>query len=347
MPLVFLLLAGAIPVWGQKLALQTAAGGITISGNSPNYTSGFGAVNGLGVGTLPSGWSVITAGVAGGVLYVTPFNNVVSNVNSDLQVLSSYVQTNFNHPSQLILEICGPFSSCGNAANYTPISLSPATGTDYVTSPGVGNGTYTAYLGLFVSNADGAGLYTGSDSAKVVFGTFNSSNGHLNQTANLTLNSPNVNLQTAVQLSLATSGGGLTISPGSDFSAVFGNVNAMGIAPGAGLFVSSVSGGVVYGTPYLLQPAFSTFSSTTATLTAYVSADFGHPGILELRDAGTSGGPYSAVSKVSGSPTTLATSVSSGSAVIRYLGLFISNVNGGTSYRGADNATLTCTLTVP
>jgi len=351
--LVFFFLAEAIPAWGQNLTLQTGPGGITITGG---YHSGFGAVNGLGVGVPPAGTSVITAGVSGGVLYVTPFNNIVSGVSGSLQILSSYLPTNFTHSSNLVLEICGTSGGCGSAANYTPISTNPAVGTDYSPESGVGNGTYTAYLGLFVSNADGGGAYTGSDSAVLTVGTFNVSDGHKNQTQNLTLNSPNVTVQTAVQLLLATSGGGLTISPGSDFSANFGNVNGLGIGTAsAGLTVitSGVSGGAIYSTPYQITPSFSSFGSTTGTVKMQVTANFAHTNTLTLEDAASccSAGSFTAIPTAS--QTTITSTASSGTAITRYLGLLVSNANGAGAFPGtagaggSDSATVTYTMTVP
>jgi hypothetical protein len=81
-------------------------------------------------------------------------------------------------------------------------------------------------------------------------------------------------------------------------------------------------------------------------LKLYVSLDFVHPLILEARDAASPGGPYTAISKSSGSQTTL-TSAASASSVTRYLGLFVKDSNGPTAFSGADSATLTYTLTAP
>ena len=63
-----------------------------------------------------------------------------------------------------------------------------------------------------------------------------------------------------MRLTLATATGGLTISPGADFSMDFGSVNGLGFSPSAGLTTVAATGGVVYSTPYLLQPAFSAFT---------------------------------------------------------------------------------------
>ena len=72
----------------------------------------------------------------------------------------------------------------------------------------------------------------------------------------------------------------------------FGNVNGLGIGPGAGLTTVAAAGGVIYGTPYLLNPAFTDFASTTGTLSVYASSVFAHPAVLHLDDSAASAGPY-------------------------------------------------------
>ena len=106
-------------------------------------------------------------------------------------------------------------------------------------------------------------------------------------------------------------------------------------------------GGVIYSTPYLIEPAFSGFSSFSSTkITVYVSTDFVHPAVLKLYDSQSQLSGYSAISKNSGAPTQITGSASNGANITEYLGLFVSNVNGAGSFRGADKATLTYTITV-
>jgi len=343
-PTAIILVVAVPAARGQSIQLQTASGGITISGTKPNFSSGFGNVNGLGAGTPPAGLAVISSGVSGGVLYTTPYDIKFSGAGGpNAGTLKVYVVTNFANPATLILKSCYPSASCTSAANYTTISTNAASPTMIIPPPGVGNGTYTASLALFVSDSTS---FTGSDSATLSFLTYNSTGTTLKETNTLVLNTPSENVQSAVRLNLATSPAGLTISAAADFSVNFGNVNALGIGPGAGLTVVPSSGGVIYSTPYLLQPAFSGFASSAATLKVYVSLDFVHPLILEARDASSSGGPFTAISKSSGSQTTL-TSAASGGSVTRYLGLFVKDSNGPTAFSGADSATLTYTLTAP
>jgi len=350
--LVLAILITGSSAWGQfQLTLAQAPGGVPILGTGP-YSSGFGNVNGLGVGTPGAGLTVLTTGVAGGILYTTPYNLVISGLTGGrTATVDAYVSANFVHPLILILRSCAYGASCGSAANYTPISLLSGSPTPII-STGVGNGTYTAYLGLFVSATNGASAFTGADSASVIFRATRSSGG--TRTATLNLTSPIQNVQTAVQLLLATAPGGLTVSPGADYAMNFGNVNGLGLGtPSPGLTVVSAAGGVTYSTPYLIQPSFSSFLQTTASVNVYVRTDFVHPGALELRDAVAAGGPYTAISKLSGSPTPITSSATSGSTLTRYLGLFVSATSGPGAFPGTaggsapDNATLTYTLTVP
>src|SRR5205814_8566281 len=130
----------------------------------------------------------------------------------------------------------------------------------------------------------------------------------------------------------------------------FGNVNGLGINAAAGVNIvnGQVANGALYTTPYLIKPTFSGFTSSSGTtITSYVSVDFIHSAILKLYDSQSSGSGYSAISKSSGAPTQLSNSVTSGSSITRYLGLFVSNANAAGIVTGApETATLTYTITV-
>jgi hypothetical protein len=154
-------------------------------------------------------------------------------------------------------------------------------------------------------------------------------------------------VQNAVRLTVATATGGLAVTPSLDYAMNFGNVNGLGFGPGAGLTTAAAAGGVIYSTPYLLQPAFSDFTSTTATIKAFVSSNFAHPTILVLRDAAASAGPYNNIGLTAGTATQITNAAADRSSITRFLGLFVSNVNGGTAFTGSDSATLTFVLTVP
>jgi len=330
----------------QDITLATNASGITIGGSKPSWTTGFGNVNGLGLGTPGTNQTILTPSGGGGMLYTSPYNIVVSgSSNPSRAAVRAYVSTNFTHSS--IVKVYSCVSSCTTGSNFTAMSTSAGTPTDVIGSPGISSDqTVTRYLGVFVSNQNGASAFAGSDSATITVNVYRDNNGSLQHTYTLALTNPLETVQTALRLTLATSAGGATIASGSDFSLAFGNVNGLGISPGSGLTATTASGGEIYSTPYLLQPSFASFSSTTGTLKTYVSTDFVHPSQLELRDS-SSGSSFSAISKLSSSQTTLTSSASSGSAVTRYLGLFVSNTNGSSVFTGSDNATVTFTLVVP
>jgi hypothetical protein len=82
-----------------------------------------------------------------------------------------------------------------------------------------------------------------------------------------------------------------------------------------------------------------------------VTPDFTNTNTLKLGTVDSSGGSYTAISTSSATPTTLTASaqsyISTGAAYTGYLGLFVAVINGAGAYAGTDNATLTCTLTVP
>ena len=335
------MLLASTPAFAQDITLTTNASGITIGGSPGSWSTGFGSVNGLGVGTPGAGQTVLST--AGGKLYSSPYDIVITGATGSIKaVVKAYVSTNFAHSS--ILQVYSCLATCGNAGSYAALSTNSGSPTSIVPSPGQHNTTVTAYLAIFVSSQNGASAFTGTDSATITLFVYDGNT--LQHTYTLALNNPNENMQTAVSLGLATAAGGRTISNGSDFSLSFGTVNGLGISPGAGLTAASVSGGRLYSTPYLLQPAFAGFSSTTGTLTGYVSADFAHPSQLELRDS-SSGASYTTISKSSGSQTTFSSSAGSASAITRYLGLFVADTNGAAVFTGADNATMTFTLVVP
>jgi hypothetical protein len=338
------MLFAAASVHGQDISLATNASGITIAGSKPSWSTGFGTVNGLGLGTPGANITVMTT--TGGVLYTSPYNIVITGASSgNRAVVRAYVSTNFSHPS--ILKIYSCVSSCTSAAGYSAVSTSSSTPTDIIGDPGLNtNQTVTRSLAVFVSNANGASAFTGTDSATLTVLVYRGNNNSLQHTYTLALNNPTQTVQTALRFTLGTAPGGRTIAPASDFSLGFGNVNGLGIAPGTGLTAAVDTGGGLYSTAYLLQPVFAGFSSTTGTIKAYVSTDFIHPSQLELRDSST-GATYSAISKSAGAQTTLTSSAASGAALTRYIGLYVSGVNGATVFTGGDNASVTFTLVVP
>lgn len=327
----------------QDVNIQQGPGGIAIGGKKNARTTGFGTVNGLGIGTPVAGATVIPA--AGGVLYSSPINLMVNGAGAgNPAVVGVYVSNNFAHPAMLQAFSC--ITGCTSAANYTAISLNSASPTPVIPSPGLTtNPTITVYIAVFVSNQDGASAFAGTESAQLVYDSFNGATNQLKNTDTLTLNNPLETLETAVQLTLGTATGGLTISPSADYAANYGNVNGLGIGPGAGLTTVAVAGGTIYSTPYLINPAFSDFSSTTATIKVALTSNFAHPTVLQLDDSGSSSGPFTQITAASLQITGSAGSLN---PITRYLGLFVSGTNNGPgAFAGSDTATLTFTMTVP
>ena len=330
----------------QDVNIKQSAGGITLNGPKNGRSGGFSNVNGLGIGTPITGATILST--TGGVLYTSPIDLAVSGAGGgNPAVVGVFVSSNFVHSSLLQAFSCR--AGCTSAANYTAISLTSglASDTPVIPSPGLtANQTVTVFIGVFVSNQDGAAAVASgtTDSVQLTYQTFDGSNGSLKNTDTLTLNNPLETIQTAVQLTLGTATGGLTISPASDYATNYGNVNGLGIGPGAGLTPVSVAGGTVYSTPYLLQPEFSDFSSTTATIKVTLTTDFAHPAILQLDDSGSSGGPFT---QITTTPLTITSTAASFNPFTRFLGLFVSNANGVGAFTGSDTATLTFTMTVP
>jgi len=109
----------------------------------------------------------------------------------------------------------------------------------------------------------------------------------------------------------------------------------------------AVPGGMIYATPFQYGVAFTGLNAVSGTVKAYVSTNFVHPTILQLRTATSLTGSYSNFSTSSAAPTSLTTTAANRSTSTSYLGLFVSSINGPTTFSGADNAILTFTLTVP
>ncbi|MGC2742301.1 MAG: hypothetical protein WA672_03880 [Candidatus Angelobacter sp.] len=328
--------------------VSAAPGGITLAVGGGGTLSGqFGTMNALGIGTPGTGVTVIP--LTNGALYLTHYQITISGLpNPHRGAVTAFVNSNFTNPTALILQSCPSSSACNASGNFSAISLVAAAPTTIVAAPGIADQTVTAGLAIFVPDNNGASSFTGVDTARITLTATDTTNNKNFATAEIRLDTPvGETVQSAVRLTLATATGGLTITPGADFSMNFGNVNGLGFGPGAGLTTVAAAGGVVYSTPYILQPAFSAFRSTTGTIKTFVSTTFAHPTILILRDAAASAGPYNNIGTTAATATQITTTAADRSSITRFLGLFVSNTNGATAFRGSDSATLTFTMTVP
>jgi hypothetical protein len=333
---------------GQKetFNLLASPGGITGTLVGTDYINTFGNMNALAIGTPQTGLTATALG--NGAIYFSQYRvQFTAMPPGHTAQLTAYVSTNFSHPAALAVENCPSTAACNTFGGYSAMSTSAAAPSIVVAS--MGNATVTVGMGLFLPDNDGAGAFTGADTAAVVSYTMTDlNNNKVLATATWTFNgAPNNTVQDAVRLTLGTATGGLTVTPAADYSMNFGTVNGLGIGPGAGLTTLASAGGTIYYTPYLLNPVFTDFSSTTATIKVYVSTNFAHPAILKAEDAAASAGPYAAISTNVAAPTQITTTAGNRTSITRYLGLFVANTNGGTSFTGTDNATLTFTMTVP
>jgi hypothetical protein len=327
--------------------VSAAPGGITFAGGGTTHSGQFGTMNALGIGTPGTGVTVIP--LTNGALYYTHYQITISGLpNPHRGAVTAFVNSNFTHPAALIMQSCPSSSACNASGDFSAISLLAGAPTTVVAAPGITDQTVTVGLAIFVPDNNGASSFTGVDTARVTLTATDTTNNKNFGTAEIRLDTPvGETVQSAVRLTLGTATGGLTISPAADFSMDFGNVNGLGFSPRAGLTTVAGAGGVIYSTPYLLQPAFSAFRSTTATIKTFVSSPFAHPTILILRDAASSGGPYNNIGTTAVTATQITNTAADRSSITRFLGLFVSNTNGASAFQGSDSATLTFTITVP
>src|SRR5947208_16697702 len=102
---------------------------------------------------------------------------------------------------------------------------------------------------------------------------------------------------------------------------------------------------MVYSAPYLLQHAFVDQTSTACTIKVALTTNFVHPALLKLNDAAAINGPFT---QITAAPITITAPAANRCTITRYVGLFVSNTNNCAGFfTGADNDTLTFTLTVP
>lgn len=157
----------------------------------------------------------------------------------------------------------------------------------------------------------------------------------------------------AIQLDISTAATGATVVGNTGrtstgiFSLDFGTVDGLGLSPGnANVTVDTTNpAGALYTTPVSLTPRYSGHGTSSSSISVIMS---GTSGNAAGRSAAREGG--SATTTVAPS-TTLAniftTAASSGTAVTRYVGVFVSNANGASAVSGALNAQLIYQVTVP
>jgi hypothetical protein len=330
-----------------KLAIQTSTG-FTITPSGANYRSSFGTMNALAIGATQAG--VNDVALSNGAMYFTTFDVSVSAIGNSTGVVKAYVSTNFTGfaASAMVLYGCPSTAACNSSAQFAPLGTTQGSESTLATGLTKTNTTATVGLAIFLPDNDGASAFAGTASAIVTFDLYLDGAATTTDTLTLNLNNPSETVQTAVQLTLAQAASGRSITAGTDFTLGFGNVNALGIGPGAGLTPVAQAGGIIYSTPYNLLPIFTGFGSTSSTINACVNTTFTHSTVLVLKSSSTgAAGTFANISTTCGTATSLTSSAGDRSTITEYLGLFVSNVNGATAFVGLDNASLTYTLTVP
>lgn len=160
------------------------------------------------------------------------------------------------------------------------------------------------------------------------------------------------NVQKTVQLTLST-GTGCAVSAGgsTDYVVDFGTVDALAINNGScgSKFAPTTPGttNAVYYTDYKLIPTFTSQAVSTNTITAYVSSNFSlaNLSIVQANSTPSLVTDLTAMSTNAGAQTSVATNVTNGSAITRYVGVSVAPTNGA-GLTGNSSATVTYTLTV-
>ena len=148
--------------------------------------------------------------------------------------------------------------------------------------------------------------------------------------------------ESALQIDIATAAGGATVTGATGesstgvFSVSFGNVNGLGIgSPASGVAVTlRDASGTLYTSPIKLTPYFSGFNSATATVKVYQDGGTSANSQGAARE-GSAPGSVAAVPTTALTANTVTSTAASGTDITRYIGLFVSNANGGSSVTGA------------
>jgi len=154
-----------------QIDITTAPGGATVTGATDAAATGifnlnFGNLNGLGIGNFTPGLTVQK--FANGALYITPIR------------LTPKIDWKGHDPRPLSVSIVLD-SIAGNAAGRTAARegassgalITPSTVTPLVfTTTAADNVPITRYVGIFVSNANGAAAVRGSLTARLIYRVF-------------------------------------------------------------------------------------------------------------------------------------------------------------------------------
>src|SRR5579864_714891 len=172
--IVFLFFS-AMSLSAQTLTFSPS-GGVSVTGPDAggSFHSSLGTFNGLGLGAAPAGYNLISSNFTGpggviGALYSTPYAMTAVDGNPNRpSAVTAAVTTNFSKPTAIALYSCAVAGACGGAGGYTQISTNTgAPTTVWAGIPAGGAGPATAYLGVFISGANGTSGFSGTDATNV------------------------------------------------------------------------------------------------------------------------------------------------------------------------------------
>ena len=159
----------------------------------------------------------------------------------------------------------------------------------------------------------------------------------------------NATAETAITLTISTGSGGANVSQGGEgqYFVDFGEVNGLGIGtPSNGVSVNVGGGGATYTTPITVTPTFSGFSETTATVKVYQDAGASGMSQSAARE-GANAASVSSVPSSSEAANIVASEASNGAGITRYVGVFVSNANGGSAVNGSLAPVFVYSVSVP
>lgn len=149
------------------LDIETATGGATVTGTAGKNSTGvfsldFGNVNGLGLGTAPTGVTVDTTNPAG-ALYTTPIKltprfSGSSSGNASVSVIMDGTSGN-----------AAGRTATREGASAAAVAAPSTVLANIFTSTASNNTAITRYVGYFISNANGAGAVNGAISSRLVY----------------------------------------------------------------------------------------------------------------------------------------------------------------------------------
>ena len=152
-----------------QIDIMTATGGTTVTGSTGDSSTGafslnFGNVNGLGIGTPTAGVSK-TSKTSSGMLYTTPITirPIWTGVGCiGTATIKVYQDSTTSTASQDALRE----GSLAAGVATVPNSLASAV---TITTNAANNTSYTRYVGIYVSNANGASRVAGTLSPKLIY----------------------------------------------------------------------------------------------------------------------------------------------------------------------------------